>query len=78
MAGTVQLDTRNGEPVAVLTVDRPATLNAIDAEVLEVVEVSEQLIEGPGHGRALGVGGDEEHFRIPERRQETRGGSQRP
>ena len=71
MAGTVQLDTRGGEPVVVLTVDRPATLNAIDAEVLADLEAAVATLEASpavrvviltGRGRAFVAGGDIAHM----------------
>jgi enoyl-CoA hydratase len=75
MAGTVHVDVRSGEPVAVLTVDRPATLNAIDAEVLADLEAALTTLEATpavrvviltGRGRAFVAGGDIAHMaRLP-------------
>jgi enoyl-CoA hydratase len=71
MAGTVQLDVRDEDPVAVLTVDRPATLNAIDAEVLTDLEAAVTTLEArpavravivTGRGRAFVAGGDIAHM----------------
>jgi enoyl-CoA hydratase len=75
MAGTVQLDVHDGDPVALLTVDRPATLNAIDAEVLADLQAAVTTLEASpavrvvvltGRGRAFVAGGDIAHMaRLP-------------
>jgi enoyl-CoA hydratase len=71
MAGTVRLDVASGEGVALLTIDRPGALNAIDAEVLADLEAAIGVLEGSpatsvvivtGRGRAFVAGGDIPHM----------------
>lgn len=71
MSGTVQLEAAGEEGVALLTIDRPGTLNAIDAEVLAELEAAIGILEGrpatgvvilTGSGRAFVAGGDIPHM----------------
>jgi len=75
VAGTIQRDLRSAEGVALLTVDRPATLNAIDADVLADLDAAVTTLQSSpavrvvvltGRGRAFVAGGDIAHMaRLP-------------
>jgi enoyl-CoA hydratase len=71
VAGTVRLEAGSAEGVALLTVERPGALNAIDAEVLADLEAGVTALEASpgtrvviltGRGRAFVAGGDILHM----------------
>jgi enoyl-CoA hydratase len=71
VAGAVTLDAGIGDGIALLTVDRPGALNAIDAGVLADLEAAVSALEASpaigvviltGRGRAFVAGGDIPHM----------------
>jgi enoyl-CoA hydratase len=71
MAGTVRFEPDVGEGVALVTFDRPAALNAVNAEVLADLEAVVSTLEATtdtrvviltGGGRAFIAGGDIPHM----------------